>query len=118
VAIEVGGREHVGFVDGGALGFVDGGGVAVVQVLVELGIDDALLLFDAVGEEARKIRRLLPLLGEADLAAGNEIEALVLVRTVSIRTPSPASMRCSLVTSAQPRRQASSSLLAFQLRFL
>ena len=35
-----------------------------------------------------------------------------------MRTPRPASMRCSLVTSAQPRRHCSSSLLAFQLRFL
>jgi hypothetical protein len=39
VAIKVRGCEDVGFVDGGALGFVDGGGVAVVEMLVELGVD-------------------------------------------------------------------------------
>jgi hypothetical protein len=35
----MGGGEHVGFVDGGALGFMDGGGVAIVEMFVELGVD-------------------------------------------------------------------------------
>ena len=39
VPVEVWGGENVGAVDGGALRFVDGGGVAVIQMLVELGID-------------------------------------------------------------------------------
>lgn len=55
VAIEMGGAQHVGFVDGGALSFVDSGGVAVVQVLVELGIDMDASSYGAVefdGEDA------------------------------------------------------------------
>ena len=34
-----------------------------------------------------------------------------------MRTPRPASIRCSLVTSAQPRRQLRSCWVVFQLRF-
>lgn len=39
VSIEMRGREHIGLVDRGALRFVHRGGVAVVEMLVELGID-------------------------------------------------------------------------------
>jgi len=50
VAIEVRGREDVGFVDGGALGFVGRWRRSVIEMSLELGID--------VGAGFRRRRRV------------------------------------------------------------